>query len=78
MKHWPSNWPIHAHPARPPLRTLREMAEELGVSAQRLNFCLKHSTCSPPAPVLKHANRPRNTWYDPVEMRAWWKRHQGG
>lgn len=57
-----------------PLRSLRELADEFGVSMQTVSSAIaRHSG---PAPVLVHRRRSaggtQNSWYDPVEMRAWW------
>jgi hypothetical protein len=59
----------------PPLRTFREMAEEFGVTDAQLRSKLERLDDAP-KPKMKHQNRyTKNTWYDPVEIRAWWKRH---
>jgi hypothetical protein len=62
--------------ARKPLRNLRELADEFGVA---------HKTLQAKLSLCKDAPKPRystgssktssqqNTWYDPDEVRAWWR-----
>ena len=58
----------------PPLRTFREIAEEFGVTDAQLRFELGNSDDAP-KPKMRHRNsHTGNTWYDPVEVRAWWRR----
>jgi hypothetical protein len=57
-----------------PLRTFQEMAVEFGVKPSLLNrFIGLHNG---PKFNFRHSN-PRakvyNTWYDPIEMRKWWR-----
>jgi hypothetical protein len=56
-----------------PLRTFREMAEEFGVRESTLKGLL--STRNGPKPELTSGSfrSVRNSWYDPAEMRRWWK-----
>ena len=61
---------------RKPLRTLKEMAEEFGVTVNSLRALIGHH--DGPKPVLKHDCTVRNTWYDPAVLRAWWKQIKGG
>lgn len=59
---------------RKPLRTLRELADEFGVPHKTLQ--VKLARCKgAPKPVFSTGGRgtPQNTWYDPDEVRAWWK-----
>lgn len=61
--------------ARKPLRNLRELAEEFGVSHKTLQ--VKLARCKDaPKPIYSTGNQKtasqRNTWYDPQEVRAWW------
>lgn len=59
---------------RKPLRTFKEMAEEFGVSVSTLSGLM--ATRSGPQPRLNHSGgcaQTRNKWFDPDEMRAWWK-----
>ena len=55
-----------------PRRSFSEMADEFGISPQRLSRLVGHY--GGPKPVLSHHNSltKTNTWYDPKEMRAWW------
>jgi hypothetical protein len=59
---------------RAPLRTFIEMAEELGITEGLLKSNLGRSKDAPkPVLVSKNVRRGSNSWYDPVEMRRWWK-----
>ena len=62
---------------RPPLRTIQEMAEELGLTMAQLRAFMAHSKHNPPAPAIKHrpASTPCKTYYDPGQVREWWARH---
>lgn len=58
---------------RKPLRSFKELAEEFGVSCQTLAaYGRQHQL---PAPKLSWRSTAVSTtkWYDPEEMRAWWK-----
>jgi hypothetical protein len=60
--------------SRKPLRTAREMAEELGLTRQTLAAYIGHY--DGPAPVFisgTSRNRNKNTWYDPEKIRDWWE-----
>jgi hypothetical protein len=58
-----------------PLRTITELADELGVTRQWLALNMAHG--DGPKPSLRHAgSRAEATWYDPDEVRAWWRRFQ--
>lgn len=62
--------------ARKPLRSLRELADEFGVTHKTLQA--KLSRCKDaPRPIFSTGDNKtasqRNTWYDPQEVRAWWK-----
>ena len=69
-------WRHYNGPSRPPLRTATEMAQEFGLSLAQLSRRMTLSGDAP-MPVMKHTGSPkaRNTWYNPAEMREWWKRH---
>lgn len=57
---------------RKPLRTATELAEELGVTLNTLSALMRHHNGPPPA----HKTQSRNskaTWYDPQQVRAWFK-----
>lgn len=61
-------------PARKPLRTFMEMAEEFGVSRNKLAQAL--GTEGAPKYELKNFGggwKITNTWYEPIAMRKWWK-----
>jgi hypothetical protein len=55
---------------RPPVRLLREIATELGISSFKLAGLLRAS--KNPAPLPKIINGSKS-WYCPVEVMAWWK-----
>lgn len=62
--------------ARKPLRSLRELAEEFGVPHRTLQ--VKLARCKgAPKPIYSTGDQKtasqRNTWYDPQEVRRWWK-----
>jgi hypothetical protein len=61
----------------PPLRTFTEMAAEFGLTIAQLRYQMAHSEHNPPAPRIRsHSGLSvSNKYYDPAEMRAWWKRH---
>jgi hypothetical protein len=63
----------YVSPTKKPLRSARELAEEFGVSIFKLATLIK--TRNGPAPKIKHRQGAivKNTWYDPKEIRTWWK-----
>jgi len=60
---------------RKPLRSLKELSDEFGVKYAALRRYLGLDENSPKARygTGSSANGNRNTWYDPDEMRKWWK-----
>lgn len=62
---------------RPPVRSLRELADDIGISAQHLSVIL---SVSPDAPQPRLRTRGwvagRNTWFEPREFIAWWNARQ--
>ena len=58
-------------PKRPP-RTVTEMADEFGITRNQLTYRLSASKVTPPT-SFKTGSTHKNTWYDPVALRAWWK-----
>jgi hypothetical protein len=63
--------------ARKPLRTFAEMAEEFGLSTQQLAGMARHAKGDfPKARFTNHGISYDRSWYDPNEMRAWWKLHK--
>ena len=60
-------------PARPPLRTFKEFAEEFGVSEAVLRAALMDENA--PKPEFRQSNKrtASNRWYQVGEMRKWWK-----
>jgi len=58
--------------ARKPLRSLKELAEEFGVTWQSLFATMRHDPSSPrPLYSTGHHGR-KNTWFDPDAVRTWW------
>ena len=60
----------HSHK---PLRTFREMAEEFGVRESTLRGLLSRRNGPKPELTSVSSRSVRNSWYDPAEMRRWWK-----
>jgi len=61
---------------RRPRRTFTEMAEEFGLTHAQLKSEMRFSLVPVPKPeLIHHSNTGRNTWFDPDEMRRWWKAH---
>jgi hypothetical protein len=58
---------------RKPLRTFKEMAEEFGVSERALAAYL--GAKNGPRPEIRSTGNlsVSRSWYDPAEMRRWWK-----
>ena len=66
---WGQNKPLHK-----PMRTLPELAEEFGVNMHSLQADMQHH--GGPKPPIKHGGnymRSAVTYYDPDEVRKWWK-----
>ncbi len=59
-------WPRGSAP-RKPLRAFRELADEFGITMEQLGGLM--SRHDGPKPRLRNTD----SWYDPAEMRAWWK-----
>jgi hypothetical protein len=63
--------PKNAKPL-PPLRTFRELAEELGVPEGRLKGMLNGDGA--PKPRISHrCGNTYRSYYEPAEFRAWWR-----
>lgn len=62
---------------RKPLRTRAELAEEFGIKQQSLQAYMNHDPESP-KPIYRTGTQrtKKNTWYDPDQVRAWWKQKQ--
>jgi hypothetical protein len=68
-------WPVRNNGSKPPLKTVCELAEILGVSTKSLGQAL---TKDPTAPGCSVDNRARavavkKRWYEPRAVIAWWK-----
>ena len=62
--------------ARKPLRSLRELAEEFGVAHKTLQAKLSRCKDAPKPRYSTGSSKTasqQNTWYDPDEVRAWWR-----
>ena len=56
-----------------PLRTIKEMADEFGVTYQSLASWIYYKNGPSPRYKTGSPRLTHNTWYDPVELRKWWK-----
>ena len=65
---------------RLPLRTFTEMAAEFGLTNAQLSYQISISEHNPPKPCIRsHSNLTvSNRYFDPKEMRTWWRRHNNG
>jgi hypothetical protein len=61
--------------ARKPLRTISELADELGVTVRTLTATFSHHDGPKPKFRTGAKTATTNTWYDPGEVRAWWRNH---
>ena len=61
---------------KPPLRNFHEICEMLGVP--EVNVKAKMVRKDAPKPMLVHKSNGagKNSWYNPVEFKAWWKKVQ--
>ena len=59
-----------------PLRSFNEMADEFGVSCKTLAAYGRQHTLPTPKLSFRGAAGSTAKWYDPDEMRAWWKQVQ--
>ena len=58
-----------------PLRTATELAEELGVARAAMVRQMNADPTGPRARV-DHKGTAANAWYDPSEVRAWWRKRK--
>ena len=59
---------------RKPLISAKELANEFGVSIEKLGSMIGKSSIPPPKKVFVSGHgSTRNSWYEPKEFRAWWK-----
>lgn len=58
---------------RKPLRMFGEMATEFGLSSNELASHFSRATITPP---LAQMRTKKGFWFDPIEMRRWWKAHK--
>lgn len=58
---------------RKPLRTTIEMADAFGVDVQMLGGLLSADIDAPKPKLKKRTSRTHTSWYDPDELRRWWK-----
>lgn len=59
-------------PARPPLRTFREFAQEFGVTEAKLRAALAQPGAPTPELIQSNKHSAKNRWYKVKEMRQWW------
>ena len=60
--------------ARKPLRSLKELAEEFGLKPMALKGHMEMDIEGPRPKYCTGGNAtPRNAWYDPDQVRKWWK-----
>jgi hypothetical protein len=57
---------------RKPLRSLKELSEELGVTVMNLVWKLKKEGAPKPQLSKKKDGSNTQSWYEPEEFRAWW------
>lgn len=67
--------PWHRKP-NPPLRTVAEIAEMLGITHQRLQWALRREDA--PQMIFRgkevsHSTRPNRVWYEPRAVIRWYK-----
>ena len=60
---------------RKPLRSLRELADEFGISVPALSATMRHDPNGPKARYFMGGGKrnTQNTWFDPDDVRKWWK-----
>ena len=58
---------------RPPKRTSKELAEEFGITQEKLSALIRWN--NGPKPFNKYVSMSvgSRTYYDPIEMRKWYK-----
>lgn len=64
-----AEWHARKGVPREPLKTLAELAEEIGVSSKKLGSLIHHR--NGPTPVVRHSLN-RIAYYSPSAMRKWW------
>jgi hypothetical protein len=57
---------------RKPRRTIKELADEFGISAIALGRYMKADPNGPRAELDLSNSAVRNRWYDPTAVRGWW------
>ncbi len=63
----------HHAPNRPPLRTLEEIAEELGVTRNKLHGLIVRNRDTAPKPFIPPGSTSQRRYYNPALMRAWYE-----
>ncbi len=62
----------------PPLRSLEELAGEVGLDVHHMAGEMSHSKVKPPQPVGRHRSTcigKGASYYVPKDFRAWWAEH---
>ena len=57
---------------RTPVRRTTELAEEFGISVQRLTMVMKHHNGPKPSNELKNATSKHISYFNLFEARRWW------
>ena len=60
----------------PPLRNFREICEMLGVPEVNVKARMVRKDSPKPMVVHRSIGAGKNSWYNPVEFKAWWKKVQ--
>lgn len=78
MKFSERNYATTARKHFKPLRTLRELAEEFGVSYKTLVGFIARDGNAPKEKLHHHliGGSFKDRWYNPAEVRRWWKSKQ--
>lgn len=59
-----------------PLRSFAELCQELGVAPRTMSGKLVRKDAPKPKTVHRSNGAGKQSWYDPIEFREWWKRLQ--
>lgn len=61
---------------KPPLRNFREICEMLGETELKVKARMVRKDAPKPLVVHRSNSAGKNSWYNPVEFKAWWKKVQ--
>lgn len=62
--------------AKVPLKNFHEICEMLGVKEVNVKARMVRKDSPKPKLVHKSTSAGKNSWFDPVEFKAWWKKVQ--